>query len=120
MAPLGWARCTDSVADVLRRGAWYPIVEDPGDGQVVLGVRDQRVRFSRVDLRVRPDPPDHWSVVTRTGFLRPTLGGKGREVTTTYAVCPQCQERQEFTDKPAVLVCTRCGASAPVDWTTPC
>src|SRR6266566_2500854 len=23
---LGWARCADNVADVLRRGAWYPIV----------------------------------------------------------------------------------------------
>jgi len=32
MATFGWARCTDNVADVLRRGAWYPIVEESADG----------------------------------------------------------------------------------------
>src|SRR2546427_2202493 len=32
---LGWARCADNVADVLRRGAWYPVVEESGDGHVV-------------------------------------------------------------------------------------
>src|SRR2546427_3512489 len=31
---LGWARCADNVADVLRRGAWYPVVEESGDGHV--------------------------------------------------------------------------------------
>src|SRR2546422_8920758 len=28
---LGWARCADNVADILRRGAWYPIVEESAD-----------------------------------------------------------------------------------------
>src|SRR5207244_120037 len=36
---LGWARCADNVADVLRRGAWYPVVEESGDGHVVVEVR---------------------------------------------------------------------------------
>src|ERR1051325_178053 len=31
---LGWARCADNVADILRRGAWYPIVEESPDGHV--------------------------------------------------------------------------------------
>src|ERR1041384_7351452 len=35
-----------------------------------------------------PAPPDHWSIVARTGVLRPTLGGRGGDVVTTYAVCP--------------------------------
>ncbi len=120
MAKLGWARCTDSVADVLRRGAWYPILEDTGDGHVILSVREQRVRLSRNDLHVRLEPPDRWSVVVRTGVLRPTLGGKGKEVVTTYAVCPRCHERQDFAGKPATLNCTRCGASAPVEWSETC
>ena len=109
MANRGWARCTDSVADVLRRGAWYPIVEETGDGHVVVEVRTKRVRLTLTDVRVRLDPPDTWSVVIRTGVLRPTLGGKGTDVVTTYGVCPQCQERQEFDDKPTSLKCDRRG-----------
>ena len=36
MGGLGWARCLDSVADVLRRGAWYQIVEETADDHVVV------------------------------------------------------------------------------------
>jgi hypothetical protein len=79
MAKLGWARCTDNVADVLRRGAWYPIVEQSADGHVVVEVRGRGVRLARADLSVREDPPDRWSIVVRTGVLRPTLDGRGRE-----------------------------------------
>ena len=35
-SPRGWARCLDNVADVLRRGAWYPIVDETDDGKVVI------------------------------------------------------------------------------------
>ena len=116
----GWARCLDNVADILRRGAWYPIVDEAGD-KVVLEVRKKKVRVSRIDVAVRDTPPDRWSVVVRTGVLRPTLGGReGEEVTTTYAVCPQCQERQDFTGKPATLTCTRCKREAQVDWSETC
>src|SRR3989442_9920767 len=113
-----WARITDSVADILRRGAWYPIVEETSDGQVVVDVRTgERVRLSLSDVTVRQHPPDQLSVVTRTGVLRPTLGGKqGSEVDTTYGVCPHCHERQEFAGKPARLKCSRCGRESAVDW----
>src|SRR2546430_13875286 len=64
---LGWARCADNVADVLRRGAWYPVVEESSDGHVIVEVRRQRIRLSRADVTFRTEPPDHWSVVVRTG-----------------------------------------------------
>lgn len=117
--PVGWARCLDNVADVLRRGAWYPILEETTDGKVVVEVRKKPVRLSLVDVAVRRAPPDRWSVVIRTGVLRPTLGG-GHEVVTTYAVCPFCHERQDFQGKPATLKCTRCGEKAEVDWSETC
>ncbi|OLB06699.1 MAG: hypothetical protein AUH06_07015 [Gemmatimonadetes bacterium 13_2_20CM_69_27] len=117
---LGWARCADNVADVLRRGAWYPVVEESSDGHVVVEVRRQRIRLSRADVTFRTEPPDHWSVVVRTGVLRPTLGQKGMEVVTTYAVCPLCHYRQDFAGKPTSLRCVRCGATSPVDWTETC
>ena len=65
--PRGWARCLDNVADVLRRGAWYPIVDESDDDKVILEVRKKPVRVSRVDVTVRDTPPDHWSVVVRIG-----------------------------------------------------
>jgi len=117
--PIGWARCLDNVADVLRRGAWYPIVEETPDGKVVIEVRQKPVRLSRVDVRVREAPPDRWSVVARTGVLRPTLGG-GQDVITTYAVCPHCHERQDFAGRPASLKCTRCARVSPVEWSETC
>ncbi|HMA44050.1 MAG TPA: hypothetical protein VKO86_08540 [Gemmatimonadales bacterium] len=119
MAFKGWARCLDSVADILRRGAWYPIVEETAE-HVVLDVHEKRIRLSRADLQVRLTPPDHWSIVVRTGVLRPTLGGDRKSVTQTYAVCPSCNERQEFTGKPTSLRCTRCRNEATVDWSVTC
>src|ERR1041384_1646780 len=62
----GWARCLDSVADVLRRGAWYQIVEDTGE-HLVLDVNQRRVRLSRADVQVRASEPDQWSIVARPG-----------------------------------------------------
>ena len=119
MTPLGWARCVSTSADVLRRGAWYPIVEESSDGHVFLEVDRQRVRVSRVDLQVRPKAPEAWSVVVRTGVMRPTWSGGGSG-TNTYAVCPSCRERQYFEAKPTQLECKRCKHVAAVDWMETC
>src|SRR5213594_3485084 len=100
MGKLGWARCLDNVADILRRGAWYAVVEETGDGHLVVSVRDQRVRLSRHDVRMRPDAPTDWSIVVRTGVLWPALGGKGMEVVTTYAVSPPSHHSSATTAKP--------------------
>ena len=121
MAKPGWARITDSVADVLRRGAWYPILEETSDGDVVLDVSSRRIRLSRQDVHVRRERPQRWSVVVRTGVLRPTLGGgRGSALVSTYGVCSSCHERQEFTGRPTEITCQKCGQSASVDWTETC
>jgi hypothetical protein len=122
MAERRWARITDSVADILRRGAWYPILEETADGQVVVDVREGlQVRLKLDDVTVRDEPPSRWSVVVRTGVLRPTLGGaKSSDLVMTYAVCPACHERQDFEGKPSKLKCTRCNRTAEVDWSATC
>src|SRR5205809_7856451 len=117
---LGWARCADNVADGVSRGAWYPVVGESADGHVVVEVRRDRIRLKRGEVTVRVEPPDHWSVVVRTGVLRPTLGGKGMEVVTTYAVCPHCHERQDFSGKPDTMICRRCGRTSSEDWSEIC
>jgi hypothetical protein len=119
-----WARCTDGVADVLRRGAWYRILDATDDDQLVLDVRGRPVRFSRADLTIRTSPPETWGVVVRSGVIRPSLGGgKGLEVVTSYAVCPHCAERQDLPRsprKPPRLTCQRCGQESEVDWSGTC
>lgn len=120
MTTRGWARPAPGTADVLRRGAWYPITGEPTDGTVELDVRGRRVRVSVSDVRLRREPPERWSIVVRTGVLRPTLGGQGKEVVTQYAVCPHCQQRQDYADKPPALTCGQCGATSAVDWSETC
>ena len=114
IAALAWAQAAPGAADLLRRGAWYPIIKEEDDDKVVLEVDLQPVRVSREDLRIRPDRPDTWSVVVRTGVMRPTLSGV--KLVTTYAVCPDCHARQEFEDRPETLMCARCRRAAKVDW----
>lgn len=120
MTTLGWARSTPGVAEVLRRGAWYAIMSESADGHLVLDVQGKAVRMAAADVRVRRVPPDAWSVVVRTGVLRPTLGGQGREVVTRCVVCPHCQQREECAAEPRDLTCTRCGATSPIDWSETC
>src|ERR1051325_5878030 len=100
--------------------AGFPIGEEPPGGPFVVEVPKRRGRRARADVTVRAEPPDHWSIVARTGVLRPTLGGRGGDVVTTYAVCPLCRYRQDFAAKPATLKCVRCGATSPVDWSETC
>src|SRR4026207_1641301 len=99
------AQAAPGCADLLRGGGGGAcrIVKEKDDGQGVLDVDQQPVRVSREDLRIRLDRPETWSVVVRTGVMRPTLSGV--KLVTTYAVCPDCHARQEFEGHPDTLIC---------------
>lgn len=114
-AILGWATGAPGQADVLRRGAWYPVVEQDAT-EVVLEVDQTQLRVARKEVRFRADRPTEWCVVNRTGVMRPTLAGP--KLVTTYAVCPDCTCRQEFEGHPETLMCVRCRRAAKVDWDT--
>lgn len=112
----GWATGAPGVADVLRRGAWYPILEEREDATILVEVDHMPMKFRRDEVRIRLERPDMWSVVTRTGVMRPTLSGP--KLVTSYAVCPDCTGRQEFDGQPETLMCVRCRRAAKVDWST--
>jgi len=112
----GWATAVPGVADVLRRGAWYPVLEEGPDGTVVIEVDREPMRLRREELRLRAERPDTWCVVRRVGVMRPTLSGP--KLVSTYAVCPDCAARQEFEGEPETLMCVRCRRAAKVDWST--
>lgn len=111
----GWATGAPGTGDILRRGAWYPIIDEAGD-DVTIEVDTRPVQLPRGRLIVRAEKPDQWSVVVRTGVMRPTLSGA--RVATTYAVCPDCTARQEFEGRPESMMCTRCRRAAKIDWST--
>jgi len=120
MPPLGWARTQDKFAATVRRGAWYPVVEASGADQVVIQVGQEKVALKREMLLVREEPPSHWSIVVRTGVMRPTWGGQKNVGDNTYAVCPHCAERQFFDGQPKTIECRRCHKVSPVDWSVTC
>jgi hypothetical protein len=111
----GWATGAPGAGDILRRGAWYPVIDEVGD-EVILEVDTHPMQLLKSRLIVRAERPDQWSVVVRTGVMRPTLSGA--RVSTTYAVCPDCTARQEFEGRPESMMCTRCRRASKVDWST--
>jgi hypothetical protein len=120
MGQRGWARSSNKFADALRRGAWYPVVDERGGEKLVVQVDQSQIEVAKGNLLIRVDPPTHWSIVVRTGVMRPTWSGPHSAGDTTYAVCPHCSERQFFDAKPNTLECRRCHRSSPVDWQTTC
>jgi hypothetical protein len=112
-AAKAWATAAPGHADLLRRGAWYAVVGESDDA-LLVEVDFQAVRVRATDVVIRPDKPETWSIVVRTGVLRPTL--TGQKLVTRYAVCPDCGGRQEFEGEPQTLICERCRRAAKVDW----
>ncbi len=112
MGAIGWARGSGEFAEHrgLRRGEWYKVLEDQGEGWLVLDVNDVQVRITRDHLLVRRSQPKTWSVVR----LTPAQGVD--EAHRMYLVCPGCHSRQQLTGRPKEAACPKCQKAFPVDW----
>ncbi|HVH09379.1 MAG TPA: hypothetical protein VM736_06250 [Gemmatimonadales bacterium] len=101
MANLKWARSRGNRAEKegLRRGAWYRVVEEPGQAWLVLDVNQVEIRVGKDDLELRADRPRAWSVVHEP-----------------HLVCPGCHKRQHVTGQPKEVKCYECGNAYAVDW----
>jgi hypothetical protein len=102
MRNVHWARSRGDRAekDGVRRGAWYPVVEDEAKPWVVVDVHHVEIRVPREHLEIRPEPPAGWSVVRHP-----------------YLVCPGCHARRYASGAPKELTCPECGNTYPIDWT---
>lgn len=117
---MGWARVRPVGAHYLRRGAWYPVVNDRSSSLVVLDVARRNVAVCREAVELRPDIPDQFSVVIRSP-ADPRLGRiNGKELGLTYAVCPFTRVRVPFEGRPDRLHCPVCNAEHSLDWDVPC
>ena len=119
--PKKWARVKLSGAHNLRRGAWYPVVNDSNPKIVVLDVAKRNVPVPRESVELANDRPDKWSVVKFDADKPVPARISHEHLPLTYAVCPRCRARSvEVYDETAMLTCGECGKEAPVDWDNPC
>lgn len=119
MAERKWARVKKAGAHGLRRGAWYPVLNDRPT-IVVLDVAKRAIPMDRSLLDFREAAPDSWSVVQNDPGS--TAGRRASEsaLNWTYGVCPNCRERQNLEPDTTPVKCTDCGKEARVDWENPC
>ncbi len=120
--PLGWARIWPtvkrSVSRTLKRGAWYPVMDEPEPEKVMLLISGSAVAIPRHILQVRPrrPRPHRFTVVYRTASEPNPVGGTAADLGRTYAVCPQCAARSKLFAHPLTHSCRDCGHKAEVAW----
>ncbi len=117
----GWARVKPPGAYSLRRGAWYPILENNGDeAEIVLDLRYRTVVIPRVNIDVRTERPTCFSVVVREPHDPNPVKGTPQDLGLSYAVCPLSHTRVRLSGHPEVLECPECGYQYPIEWDDLC
>ena len=109
-----------SGAHGLRRGAWYPVVNDSQAAIVILDVNKNNVPVDRATLQLADVKPNKWSVVKwdPAGPLPRRISQQNLPL--TYAVCPHCRARAELGSAEKTLVCPECKVTTEVDWINTC
>ncbi len=117
---IGWARVEPPGAYSLRRGAWYPVLDDTASTEVVLDITQRQVVIPRHHLRIRRHRPECFSVVVRSEEDHNPMRGKPEDLGHTYAVCPLSSSRIRLSGHPEQLECPNCGHRFKVAWSDMC
>ena len=121
LQPVGWARVKPPGAYSLRRGAWYPILENPLDeGEIVLDLRNRKVVIPKLNLEIRYKRPISFSVVVKDPDDPNPVRGTTQDLGLQYAVCPLSHTRVRLPGHPDFLECPECGYQFPIDWDDRC
>jgi len=117
---VGWARVWPVVkaghSRSLRRGAWYPVLEDHPSKDVTLAVDDRRVAVPRRLLEIRTTKPERFTIVRLFRTDPNPVRGTSRDLGRSYAVCPTDGERLRVWGEPNQLTCRTCGHHAEIAW----
>ncbi len=116
----GWARVRPPGIDGLRRGAWYPVVDDSAPDSVVLDVRGEKITVPRLRVHIRRLKPERCGVVVRAPDDYNPARGTPEDLGSRYAVCPQCHARVGLTGQPEYVDCTGCRCRFAVAWEETC
>jgi hypothetical protein len=115
-----WARVRLAGAHGLRRGAWYPVVNDKQATIVFLDVNKRNVAVDRSLLEFAEGRPTRWSIVTRGGGEHGTRRASAANLNPVYGVCPQCRTRANIKQGVSAARCPVCAGEFEVDWQHPC
>jgi hypothetical protein len=118
--PLGWARVRPPGAYSLRRGAWYPVVDDNQSTEVVIALPIRTVVIPRGHLQIRRHRPERFSVVVREADDPNPRRGQLNDLGTIYAVCPSFGCRVRLSGHPDEMLCPECGRQFPIAWDDMC
>jgi len=115
-----WARIRLVGAHNLRRGAWYPVVNDSNSSFVILDVSKHNVPVSRESVELSEVKPVLWSIVKfdPSKPIPPRISQQ--QLPLTYAVCPICRARARVEDDQPEITCVDCNTRSKVDWSSPC
>ncbi len=113
--PEKWARPKPGTHG-LRRGAWYPVVNEMGNAIVVLDVRKNNVPVHRDMLLVVDGTPEHWTVVEWQESQRGAQRASETDFGMMYGVCPNCSQRARIDRDTQDMECPECGRRSSIDW----
>lgn len=117
----GWARVKPPGAYSLRRGAWYPILENFRDeSEVVLDLRNRTVVIPRLNLQISYERPICFSIVAKDPDDPNPVQGTPQDLGLQYAVCPLSHTRVRLHGHPEFLECPECHCQFPIDWDERC
>lgn len=117
---LGWARARPSGAENLRRGAWYPVLSDTQQNQIVVGTARCNVTVARDSMELRAYRPVGFSVVFKLPHDHNPVAGTPLDLGHVYCVCPWSGSRVRLVDFPDEARCPNCGFAGPVLWDDAC
>lgn len=115
-----WARVRLAGAHGLRRGAWYPVVNDRQATIVFLDVNKRNVAVDRSLLEFADRRPARWSIVTRGSGEHAAHRASAANLNRLYGVCPRCRTRANIDDGVRAARCPVCAGEFEVDWQHRC
>lgn len=119
--PRGWARPLPTGVHLLRRGAWYRVVNDNGPELLIIEVAKRTIPVPRERVEMRKEVPDRWSIVVRSAAADPNATrSTSTDLGPVYAVCPGCAFRAPLAGDAADMQCPECGRRYPVEWNETC
>ena len=120
MPPKKWARVRRAGAHGLRRGAWYPVVNDKKTTIAFLDVNKRNVAVDRTLLEFSEVQPYQWSIVVRESDDPSVARSSQVHLDPTYGVCPNCRTRANVPRGSERTQCPQCSNEYGVDWAHPC
>jgi hypothetical protein len=117
-----WARTYPAGAGPLRRGAWYPAIQEGNgeDNEVLVDVGARRIAIHTQMVELRPTIPSGFSVVERSPADPNPARGTPDDLGHVYAVCPVSRTRVRLGTNDDVLTCPDCGYEGVVTWGQRC